>query len=87
MCHLILEEALDGGAEGTAHEALGGGRVVQEADLQGDEPVLQRQGLHNLTALPVPDVQAVPISSWVETGQQTDSDQGPRAWAMARAEG
>ena len=31
--HLILEEALDGGAEGTAHKALGSSRVVQEADL------------------------------------------------------
>lgn len=39
-CHLILEEALDGGAEGTAHEALGSSWVVQEADLQGYEPVL-----------------------------------------------
>lgn len=54
--HLILVEALDGGAEGTAHEALGRVWVVQEADLQGDEPVLQGQGLHDLMALPVPHV-------------------------------
>lgn len=38
--HLILEEALDGGAEGTAHEALGSGWVVEEADFQGDAPIL-----------------------------------------------
>lgn len=68
-CHLILEKALDGGAEGTAHEALGSGRVMQEADLQGEEPILQWQSLHDLMALPVPDIQVAPISSWVETGR------------------
>lgn len=54
--HLVLVEALDVGAEGTAHEALGSIRVVQEADLQGNKPILHRQGLHNLMALPVPHV-------------------------------
>lgn len=53
-CYLILVEALDGGAEGTAHKALGSIWVVEEADLQGNEPILQRQRLDNLMALPVP---------------------------------
>lgn len=83
-CHLILVEALDGGAEGTAHEALGCIGVVQEADLQGDEPILQRQGLHDLMALPVPHVYVATIQPWgggwgqrVGSGSGQGSGQNP----------
>lgn len=63
MAHyLVLVEALDGGAEGAAHEALGSGRVMQEANLQGNEPILHSQGLHQLPALPVPNVQVAAIA-------------------------
>lgn len=76
-CHLILVEALDGGAEGTAHEALGCIGVVQEADLQGDEPILQRQGLHDLMALPVPHVYVATIQPWGGgRGQRVGSGSG-----------
>lgn len=78
-CHLVLEEALDGGAEGTAHEALGSGWVMEEADLQGDETVLQRQGLHDLTALPVPDVQAASVQSCMGPGRRKGSGSGQGA--------
>lgn len=40
LSYLILVEALDGGAEGAAYKALSGIWVMQEADLQRDEPIL-----------------------------------------------
>jgi hypothetical protein len=53
--HGAHETGVGGGAsEGTAHKALGSIWVVEEADLQGNEPILQRQRLDNLMALPVP---------------------------------
>lgn len=54
--YLVSIEMLDVGAEGTAHKALRGIWVMQEADLQRNESVLQRQGLYELMALPVPYV-------------------------------
>lgn len=77
--HLILVEVLDGGAEGTAHEAVGRIWVVQEADLQGDEPILQRQGLHDLVALPVPHVDVASIQPW--------GRDGAREWAQDQGSG
>lgn len=59
--YLILVEALDVGAEGTAYKALSGSWVMQEADLQGDQPIFHLQGLDNLMTLPVPHMYAAPI--------------------------
>lgn len=59
--YLILVEALDVGAEGTAYKTLGGTWVVQESDLQGYQPICHLQGLDNLMALPVPHKYAAPI--------------------------
>lgn len=85
--HLILVEVLDGGAEGTAHKALGRIWVVQEADLQGDEPILQRQGLHDLVALPVPHVYVASIQPWGGDGaREWAQDQGSGWRAKARAQ-
>lgn len=57
--HRGSEEAVDSRAEGTAHVALGGAGLVQEADLQGNGALrAQIQALQLLVAGPVPHVDA-----------------------------
>ena len=56
------EEPEDAGAEGGAHESLGGFGIVEEADLQRDESVLaQVQRLDQGVLRPVPEVDGLAV--------------------------
>ena len=64
VAHLGPEEAVDSGAQGTAHVALGGAGLVEEADLQGHRSLHpQVQALQLLVGGPVPHMDAGPVEA------------------------
>ena len=76
-CH--LGDVDDVGGQGRAHEGVRLLRVVQEAELQGEEPLrAQADALHRLPLFPVPHRQRVAVQirhlRWVEALRQCIGD-------------